>query len=859
MVVKKDKGKKRVCIDPRALNNITEDNMYPIPRPDVLMDQMAGSKLFSLMDLTDGYHHIMIEDEDKHKTAFAVPGPSRYQGLWQWKCMPFGLKGAPATFQNYMDVVLQEHLGKFVGAYLDDVNIFSKTKEEHLKYLRTIFQILREEQIYAKKKKCYFMQKKIPYLGHYISEAGIETDPKKVESIKDWPTPTSVKQVRRFMGLAGYYRKFVKGFAEIVTPISELTKESIAFEWTDKCQKAFDEIKEKLMTAPILRTPDYDKEFTVTTDASDFAIGGVLSQEGHPVAFFSQKLHGAELNWTTHEKELFAVKEAITKWEHYLGQRHFKVLTDNRAVTYLHTQEKLSLKQARWLELFSRFNFEVVHVPGKDNHVADALSRRDDLQANIFAISAINNDNWLEKVKKLSKKLPKEGFEEQNGLLYKDGKMFIPGYPDVKLTILKEKHDNILGGHYGYRKTLQKVQQSYYWPKMSKEIKDYVESCDFCQRNKTQRQKPYGLLQPIGPPEERFTTYSIDFIGPLPATKDGYDGVVVIVEMLTKMVTIEKIKMTYGAPKIAEIIFKEIVAKYGMPKKIVSDRDPRFTSIFWKTLFELSGTELAMSTAYHPQTDGMTERVNQVVEQILRNYINYRQNDWDVYLPGVAYAINTAENQSTGFTPFEMIYGANPKGPIDFIGKSDISNPLVDDFVEQMTLMTKEARSEIIRSQAKQKEFADRKRRAHDFKVGDHVLVSNRNILMNKNRSRKLSFKYIGPFRICKQIGDQTFELDGKGKLPEYQRFHVSLLKHYRESDDQQFPKRKQTIPEPEDIQNNTEYEVEKILDSKRYRNTIKYLVKWKGYQEYDATWEPKANLTHAKMAIREYDQQNKG
>jgi Reverse transcriptase (RNA-dependent DNA polymerase) len=185
VVVNQAKGKKRVCIDPRALNNITEDNMYPIPRPDVLMDQMHGSRYFTLLDLTDGYHHICIEEEDKYKTAFAIPGPSEYQGLWQWKCMPFGLKGAPATFQNYMDVVFQPYLGRFVGVYIDDVSVFSKTREEHLQYLRRVFQTMRENKIYAKKKKCYFMQKKIPYLGHYISENGIETDPKKIKDIKD--------------------------------------------------------------------------------------------------------------------------------------------------------------------------------------------------------------------------------------------------------------------------------------------------------------------------------------------------------------------------------------------------------------------------------------------------------------------------------------------------------------------------------------------------------------------------------------------------------------------------------------------------------------------------------------------------
>jgi len=289
--------------------------------------------------------------------------------------MPFGLKGAPATFQNYMDVVFQPYLGKFVVVYIDDVAVFSKTREEHLQHLRIVFETMRKHKVFAKRRKCFFMQKKIPYLGHYISKEGIETDPKKIEAVKNWPIPTSVKQVRHFMGLAGYYRKFIRGFADLARPLTELTKETVPYEWTPHCQQAFDKLKEALMSAPILQTPNYDKDFVVTTDASNFAIGGVLAQDGLPVAFYSQKLHGAELNWTVHEKELYAVKMALEKWEHYLGQKKFKVLTDNRAITYLHTQEKLSQKQARWLEFFSRFNFEVTHTPGKDNIIADALSR----------------------------------------------------------------------------------------------------------------------------------------------------------------------------------------------------------------------------------------------------------------------------------------------------------------------------------------------------------------------------------------------------------------------------------------------------------------------------------------------------
>ena len=542
VVVKKD-GKFRVCVDMRWVNNITEDNMYPIPMPDTLMMMMQGSRYFTLMDLLSGYHQIPIAEEDKHKKAFSVPNGGHYE----FEVMPFGLKGAPATFQNAMDIIFREYIGKFIAVYIDDIAIWSKSPTEHLERLRNVFELMRKHKLYARKDKCYFMQTRIPYLGFFLSENGIEADPRKVQAIQEWQQPRTVQQVRSFLGVTGFYRIFIQGYANIARPLTELTKNDTPFEWTETCTEAFQKLKDCLTTAPVLKLPDFSKTFTVTCDASNIAIGAVVSQDQHPIAFFSQKLKGAELNYPTHDKELLAIKRALEQWRHILqGQRKFNIFTDNSAITFMNSTAQLKGRQARWAEFFSDFNFNISHKPGKENVVADGLSRKFNL------ISEIDPSNWLEKVKELSKKLPTEGLEIRDGLLYKNDRIFIPRYRDVIRIILQEKHDNPLGGHFGIAKTVEAVKRTYYWDKIRKDVEDYIQSCDFCQRYKANKQKPFGLLQPIPPPKERFHTYSMDFIGPLLKTKDGYDGMLTIVEMLTKFTILEPIKMTFGAPEIAK-------------------------------------------------------------------------------------------------------------------------------------------------------------------------------------------------------------------------------------------------------------------------------------------------------------------
>ena len=386
---------------------------------------------------------------------------------------------------------------------------------------------------------------------------------------------------------------------------------------------------------------------------------------------------------------------------------------------------------------------------------------------------------------------------------------------------------------------------------MPRDIKKYIQSCDLCQRNKTSTQKPFGLLNPIEPPLNKFQCYSMDFISPLPVTKNKDNAILVIVDTLTKAVALTPIKTTDGAPIIAKIFFHKIIHRFGMPHKIISDRDTHFTGTFWRCLLELTNTKLALSTAYHPQTDGQTEHTNRTLEQILRNSVNYWHNNWDDYLSAAEFVINSSPNDSTGFTPFELMYGLNPSMPINMLDNHS-KVPAPEDFIKTMSEAITTAQNNIIKAQIQQKKHADKHRRDHQFKIGDLVLLSNRNI--PSDRSAKLNPKFEGPFRITTKFGDNSFKLDLPDKTRIHATFHASLLKPYQPNDLELFPNRVQEPPDLVLIDEAQEFQVDRILGTRKHYRKKQYLIKWTGYPEYEATWEDTRNLTNAQDAIKNFE-----
>jgi hypothetical protein len=871
LFVHKKDGTLRLCIDYRALNKATIKNRYPLPRIEDLMDRLVGSCYFTKIDLYSGYHQIRIKEQDVHKTAFRT----RY-GHYEFLVMPFGLTNAPATFMTLMNDIFREYLDQFVVIYLDDILIYSKTKEEHLKHVRLVLEKLKEHHLYGKMSKCEFMKTKVEYLGHYISAEGISVDQRKVDAIKSWPTPTNISELRSFLGLATYYRKFVKDFSAIATPLTALLHKDKPYNWEKEQQSAFEQLKQHLVSAPVLILPDPTKPFTVTTDASDFAIGAVLSQNhgkgDQPLAFESRKLSSAELNYPIHEKELLAIVHAIRLWRIYLEGQTFTIITDHASLEYIKSQNTLSRRQARWLETLQSVTYEVKYKPGKTNVVADALSRIPNINS-ISVLSTLDLDNLtflyqqdpyfapiLETLQNLGNASEKslaraKHFELQGNRIYlKEGnRMAIPKDKRLRTQILQEHHDINISGHFGIDKTYESLRRNYYWPKMGKDVYKFITTCDSCQRNKPSNQQPAGLLQPLNTPTRRWEQITMDFIVQLPVTRNNFDAIVVFVDRLTKKAIFCAANTSISAPEVAKIFFNNVFRYHGLPKVIISDRDTKFTSHFWKTLFEQLGTKLSMSTAFHPQTDGQTERMNRTLEEMLRAYSTYNQDQWDEYLPAAEFAYNNSQQTSTGHTPFELDNGQHPLTPASLFSQTT-SVPAADNFLEHWDNMINMAKDSLREAQENQMKYANQHRRHLTFKIGDKVLLSAQyiNNPVDRNRpTRKLTPRYLGPYTISAVISTTAYKLDLPTTLRIHPVFHISKLKLYNETED--FLR---AIPPPPVIlsDNSEEYEVEQILDKRTLKGKTQYLIKWVGYPLHDATWEPVNHLKNTQQKVKDFE-----
>lgn len=872
LFVKKKNGKLRMCIDYRAVNKITIRNNYPLPKIDELLDRLYGAKVFSKFDLSSGYYQVKVADEDIEKTAFAT----KY-GLYEYKVLPFGLTGAPATFMTLMNRIFYEYLDKFLIVYLDDILIYSRNEEEHQQHLRLVLDKLKEHRLIVNDEKSELFKEKVTFLGFDVDGEGIHTEEAKIKTIKDWPIPNNKQQVRSFLGLTNYYRRFVRNYATIAKPLTDIQGENKTFEWNQEQQQSFQDLKKALTSAPVLSSPQPDKDYYMFTDASDFAVGGVLCQKDEndnmkPIAYESHKLSPAEQNYAVHEKETLAIIYCLTKWRHYLESRKTIISTDHHSLQYLHTQPKLSRRQARWMELLANFDIEIKYIPGRLNSVADALSRRADLEVEVtngVQINMLSSSITSEVISKTKQaltvdpyynkkkdKLPSHLVMKEELLFKKQGQqkllLYVP--QELRKGILYEAHEN--GGHGGIRKTTELVKRTYWWPGWYRDVNAYVKSCVSCQHNKARNHSPYGLLMPLPIAQDKWRSISMDFITELPKSHDNYDSIMVVVDRFTKMAKFIPMTNTNDAPAVAKLFFTNIFRNFGLPQDIVSDRDSKFQSRFWQALMNLCGTKLKFSTSYHPQTDGQTERTNRTLEEMLRSYCNDNQDDWINKLPFVEFNYNNTINQSTGYSPFYLCYGYNPTVPMFLLQpyqqRSEVQS--VDEWIELMKKTNESAKSNIQQAIQKQSQQANKHRKDMIFEEGDMVLLSTTNLKLRG--SRKLNPRFVGPFKIIKKISDVAYKLQLTHPFDKiHDVFHVSLLKPFVIDP----YKRGYERPPPELVDGAEEYEVERIVDKRvktiGKRTKIEYLVKWKDYPAYENTWEPIENLTNCKELLREFNQ----
>ena len=922
-LVAKPDGGQRMVIDYRALNAATTRNRYPLPRVDELFDQLQGARYFSKLDLRTGYWQIRIAAEDVPKTAFT----SRH-GHFEWLVLPMGLTNAPAEFMALMENTFREELNNFVIVFLDDILVYSRTLEEHHQHLRVVLQRLRDNKLYAKLSKCCFFRQEVEFLGHFVGRAGVRMVEGKVAAVERWPTPTTQKEVEQFLGLAGYYRRFIADFSKLASPLSELcgtlrkakgtaqrAPPRKSFVWAAEQQEAFEKLKAAVTQAPCLAIPDPQLPFVVHTDASGYATGAVLMQqfdEGmRPIAFLSKKMTKAERNYPVHEQELLAILNALKAWRHYLGGRRFSVLTDHQSLQYVETSAMATPRQVRWAAWLSEFDFSIKYSPGRTNVAADALSRgaagkqllsetpeeeplcvshlqcaagpeAELLAAPRLLISAIGElaplpvrirtaaaaDDEYQATLLLSRdELEARKLVRQGRLLYRDsGQLVVPASLTLRTWLLSSAHDTLLGGHHSGAATAAWLAERVWWPNMAKAAADYVRGCEQCQRNKPDLRGKQGLPLSIDAPAAPWEVICMDFIGPLPCTARGHDTILVVIDKLTRWVYYIPTRQTASAQDTFALIDRFVLANHDTPKQIISDRDTRFTSRFWEDLWATMRTQLKRSTAFHPQTDGSTERANRTLIEQLRSYVDEHQGDWDLLLPQLQRANNSAVCFSTGFSPFEMNHGRKMRTELDAELEADAVAPARAAYpgaaalAEKRAQVEAEARVRIEKAQKKQQKDAQQGRRPADMAVGDKVWLSNRNLRLDEQgRARKLEALYFGPYEVLAMHGSNAAKI----LLPAGSRLHpvfnLDLLRKFVDGQSE-FPERPahndRPGPVPEEdpaaggpaaaaaagaADAEPEYEVEAIIGSRGHGLRQSYRVKWRGWPIEQASWRPAA------------------
>ena len=825
VLVKKKDGSTRFCVDYRKLNRLTVKDAYPLPRIDDSLNQMSGAKWFCTLDLCSGYWQVEVEPRDRPKTGFVTR-----KGLFQFQVMPFGLCNAPATFERLMETVLAGLQWDICLIYLDDIIVYGRDFDEVIKNLSAVFERLLSAGLKLKPRKCKLFAREVEYLGHIVSEKGISTDPNKIEAVKTWSEPTNVTELRSYVGFCSYYRRYIENFAEIAKPLHKLTQKGKAFVWSDDCQQAFDKLKNKLITAPVLAHPDFTQSFILDTDASAQSIGAVLSQiqNGHErvIAFASRSLTKAERRYCVTRKELLAVVFFTKYFKHYLLGRKFLVRTDHSSLRWLLNFKNPDGQMARWLEILSAYEMEIQHRPGRKHANADGLSRlpckqcehcnedyQDKVQSavvktndDVCLLEAQQNDSDIQKVKTWLEKetrppydeIKQEGFVvkslwgQWNNLIIEHGlvcrRWETPGSniayfqalvpQNQRRRVLNFCHDIRSSGHLGIKKTLSKIRQRYYWPGLQNDVRAYIAGCDACWKRKRLAKTKRAPMQIVrsGVPMERLAT---DILGELPETENGNKYILIVSDYFTKWTEAFPMR-NMEAETVANIIVEEIIARFGVPQYIHSDQGKQYESRLFNEMCKVLNITKTRTTAYHPKSDGMVERFNGTLEAMLSAYVQDNHRDWDKHLPYVMMAYRASEHETTGFSPNMLMLGRETSTPLDLIYELPSSirqipaNMWVWELKERLEnahgLVRKYTEGAILR----QKSYHDQKMSWEQFKTGDLVYV----YFPQKKTgcTPKFTSFWRGPFQVTRKVSEVLYEVDS-GRNGQLQIVHCDRLR----------------------------------------------------------------------------------
>ncbi len=818
LVPKKDGGR-RFCVDFRKLNQITRTYVWPLPHLDDILCSMSHCNTFSSIDLRSGFWQIPMDEDSKEKVAFSC-----HKGLYEFNKMPFGLTNAPSVFQELMTHVLEGIDGKFAIAYLDDIVIFSRSASEHLEHLTEIFARLRKFGLKMKPSKCKFMEREIKYLGYVVGAEGVKVDKDKVKVIEEMRPPTDVRGVRSFVGCVSYYRRFCPNFSEVATPLIQLTKKHAQFEWTDACQSAFERLKRLLTEAPTLAFPDPNCEYILYTDASDGCVGAVLTQDQgqgeQPIHYLSHKLSETQKRWPILEKEAFAMHYALQKLDHYLHDASFVIRCDHKPLKYLLSSEMKNRKVQKWAIDISSYKCRIEYIKGKDNEQADMLSRlsHDDEcadESTSIEIDVINSNRVSAKhsvhddddvnvqVDEDKLDLP-DLAEEQKGdpelnklrsaienpltsrsmkryavvddLLYYlsndddvDPRMRLM-IPDVyKQNVLEQYHNDC--AHWGIEKTFGLIRKNYHWIGMYKDVVDYVTRCITCKvRMLKKKPPPLQEMDKVIYPGQK---WGLDLCGPYPESSSGMKYILTAVDLYSGWPELWALP-DKRTDNIVRLVIDELIPRFSCPEQIVTDNGMEFRSKVFDDMCRQLNIRHVNTSPYRPQGNSKCERMHRVLTDMLSKKTGRHLDRWDQHLPSIAEAIRAGNSESTGYSPFFLMYTRDPVFPLDNILRPR-RRYMGEDYhkiaLERQHEAFMHVRRNLRKARAKQKRNHDKKAVAVDYQIGDPVY------LFNNSRQCKLDDKWVSHYRIIEQNSPVTYTIRNQltGDVRKVHAEHLAL------------------------------------------------------------------------------------